>query len=148
MRRLKTLIFFLLLSTAVFAQNSTVDLLIRDLSNNELRGECHYSWVLKAKPGVVDLLIHIGKPATQQLFNVLTSKDKGIVAHYILSKIWFKSVYTYASFESFEEDKTLKYQIGSLTFYENEAGLKFTNIGDLEKIKDEWTGIIANKSSH
>ena len=150
MRRLTIYIAFLtiILPTLTFGQNKTVDLLIQDLSNNELRGECNYVWVLKSKPGIVDLLIPIGKPATQQLLDVLTSKDKGIVAHYILSKIWFKSIYTMASFENFDKDRTVKYKIGNLTFYENEAGLKFTNPGDLEKIKDEWKAIIDNKSSH
>ena len=143
-----TLFLFALLPAVTFGQTKKVDLQIDNLSNQELVGQCNWVWVLKAKPGIVDSLIHIGKPATKQLFNVLTSNAKGIVAHYILSRIWFNDFNIRTSFENFEKDGIIEYQIGSLTFYENEAGLKFTKPGDLERIKDEWETIIDNKSSH
>jgi hypothetical protein len=63
-----------------FAQSPRVQSLINRIDNNQLHSPA------------ATKLIKIGKPASHQLIQVLDDSTRGIVAHYILQKIWLDSL--------------------------------------------------------
>ncbi len=117
MHRFPIYVFFLLLNSGSFCQSGKIDSLISQINNRQLVAENFRSpdFDMHSKAGTE--LISIGRPATDKLINVLNKSNKGIIAHYILTRIWTDSVKTITSRNRFEKDSIVDYTIGYFSFY-------------------------------
>ncbi len=82
------LIFTFICCSTCFGQQKTLDSLIQNIYNKEA-----YILLVKTMSPRINSeagkqIIQIGKKATPELIQILDSKDKGIIAHFILSEIW------------------------------------------------------------
>ena len=137
---MKKFLFFLLtifLSFQIKAQNNNVDSLIKNLNNNQLYGTCNYVWVLKIDSKIADSLINIGKSVTPKLIELLENPDKGIIAHCVLSKIWFSNFKSGSSFENFKKKGIVQYNYNGLSFYEKD-GKMIADKNTLSDNKKKW----------
>lgn len=116
MHRFPIYVFFLLLNTGTFCQSGKIDSLISQINNRQLVAEDRHSpdLIMHSKAGRE--LISIGRPVTDKLINVLPQRDKGIIAHYILTRIWTDSVKTSISLKRFDTDSIIDYRIGYFSF--------------------------------
>jgi len=105
---------------AVNAQTEKVDSLIEKLNNNQLYGTCNYAWVLKMKSEAADSLVDIGKSVSKKLIPLLDNPKKGIIAHCVLSRIWFDDFSISTSFENFDKKGIVEYVYNELPFYEKD----------------------------
>ena len=139
------LAFFL----TIKAQTTNVDVLISKLDNSQLYGTCHYNWVLEMKSESADSLIKIGKPVSGKLIQLLDNQKKGIIAHYILSKIWYNDFQFDCGFknidektfirkqETLEKNGIIEYCYNGLNFYER-YGKMIADKKILTKNKKMW----------
>jgi hypothetical protein len=135
-----TILIILIFSVVSNAQTTKIDILIDSIRNNQLYGTCNYRWVLKTDSPSADSLITIGKSVSGKLIPLLTSSDKGIIAHYILTRIWVDNIINGASFENFEETGIVEYNYNGLPFYE-ENGIMIANEEILKENKKKWAEI-------
>lgn len=71
-----------------YAQNKEVDSLIQKLDNKDAYIVLTKTTSPRLKGNVANRIVEIGKMASPELVKILDSQSKGIVAHFILSKIW------------------------------------------------------------
>ncbi|MGL2964160.1 hypothetical protein ACSVH2_10115 [Flavobacterium sp. RSB2_4_14] len=79
------LVFNLSLS---YAQNKEVDSLIQKLDNKDAYIVLTKTTSPRLKGNTANRIVEIGKIASPELVKILDSENQGIVAHFILSKIW------------------------------------------------------------
>ena len=120
MKNILSLILTMIFGLAVNAQTEKVDSLIEKLNNNQLYGTCNYVWVLKMESEAADSLIDIGKSVSKKLLPLLDNSEKGIIAHCVLSRIWFDDFSISTSFESFDKKGIIEYVYNELPFYEKD----------------------------
>jgi hypothetical protein len=70
------------------AQNKVLDSLIQKIDNTDAYIVMTKTTSPRTKGEVTKQIIEIGKSATCKLVQVLEDKNKGIVAHFLLSEIW------------------------------------------------------------
>ena len=163
------LILILFFSIKSNAQCDRIDPLIQELNNTQLKIRTGYVWfpAMYSAPG--DSLLKIGKPATQELINVLDDTSKGIIAHHILVTIWNEELTKagwdtrsgfIGSFEKSIPQNIAELLIGGLEFNKTKSiaelkihGLKvfmdewhlFCYHEDLNKNKTAWTNFMKNQ---
>lgn len=134
MRRL----LLILLSTiffTVFGQKDSLNVWISKINNKSIAGQCNYVWVLKPTTKEIDKIIGTGKKAEKMLLKLLTTEDKGIVAHYILSNIYKETSYQILHMDTLTFET--KFIYNGLEFTETETGM-VTSQTRLDKCKEEW----------
>jgi hypothetical protein len=112
-----------------------VDIWISKIDNRSIAGQCNYVWVLKPTKSQVDKIISAGKKAQEKLLKLLTSEEKGVVAHYILSNIYKQASYQTIYVDTLKWET--KYIYNGLEFTETERGM-VTDMAELNKCKDAW----------
>lgn len=112
-------------------------------------GTCHYFWALEMGSKAGWELKKIGKDATKPLLDLLTDyekgKEKGIIAHYILSNIWMDTLLSWSSFEHFGRDRSIHYGYNGLNFYERDDKW-FVLYRDLDAAKERWLKLLKEKN--
>ena len=118
-----------------WGQVDSVDIWISEIQNNQLQGVCHFFWTLEIKSDAksVHKLIDAGKPVADKLINKLTDQNKGIICHYMLSKILDDSLTIESSFA----DTEINYRVNSLKVKEKDGRLTASK-AHLDKIKNYW----------
>lgn len=134
MRRL-SLILLLIIPFTVFGQKDSLSVWISKINNRSIAGQCNYVWVLKPTTKEVEKIIGTGKKAEKKLLKLLTTKDKGIVAHYILSNIYKQTSHKILHMDTLTLET--KFIYNGLEFTETETGM-VTSQTRLDKCKDEW----------
>lgn len=137
MKRILTLILTITFGLAINAQTEKVDLLIEKLNNNQLYGTCHYAWVLEIDSESADSLVNIGKSVSQKLIKLLDNPKKGIIAHCVLSRIWYDDYSITTSFENFDSKGIVEYNYNGLPFYEKD-GKMIADEKVLAENKKKW----------
>jgi hypothetical protein len=117
-----TFISFLLISRFCYAQSDKIDSLISKLDNNQLRGTCHYAWVVELNSEAGWELIKTGKSATDKLIPALADSSKGIVVHYILTNIYKPDSNWIQTISWADRDNLLVYLCNELYFFESSNG--------------------------
>jgi hypothetical protein len=75
-------------NSSAFGQIDRIGRLIDSISNDQVGIVMQYVWYPAMKSRCGDSLANIGKLAARPLINVLDDRSKGIIAHFILSKIY------------------------------------------------------------
>lgn len=91
MKNLKKIHLFVIIAFSFSisnAQNKELDSLIQKIDNSDAYIVMTKSTSPRTKGEVTKQIIEIGKSATCELVQVLEDKNKGIVAHFLLSEIW------------------------------------------------------------
>lgn len=145
MKKLNNILLLLLLCTTFVSvgQTKTLDSLVQKIDNNDV-----YVVILETiSPrinGVAENeIIALGKDATPSLIKVLDDKNKGIVAHVLLSKIWndkFPEA-TCCNLQYIRNTEILI--INGLKIYIEDNTLVATQ-EDLKKNKENWVRIVAS----
>ena len=125
------------------AQSNEIDKLIDNLNNNQLRGTCHYAWVLEINSKSADSLMTIGKSATSKLLPWLDDSNKGLIVHCILSHIWIEDFSIGSSFEKFNDEGIVEYTYNELYFYEKDSKM-IIDKNALETNKKKWIKKFSN----
>ncbi len=95
-----------------------------------------------------DSLIKIGKPATEKLITVLNDTSKGIIAHYILSSIWYDERKIKVQPDSLQirnsqdEGKGRVNIIDGLKYYYKAEIGSYAEKEELDRNKKEWQNFI------
>src|SRR5579885_2386296 len=131
MKSLKLIVFFCLLFLSSTAQNDKIDTLISKINNNQLTYACMYACVFRNTSKDADELISLGKSSyqreiTNKLFQILTDSTKGIIAHYVLTNIWYTNGISQSGFY-YEDDEMLEYEYNWLRFYQDKNGKWFAD---------------------
>jgi hypothetical protein len=129
------LILLLTISFTVFGQKDSLDIWISKINNRSIAGQCNYVWVLRPTTKEVDKIIGTGQKAEKKLLKLLTTEDKGIVAHYILSNIYKQTSYQILHMDTLKFETNFIYN--GLEFTETETGM-ITSQTRLDKCKEEW----------
>jgi hypothetical protein len=82
------LILLVFTSSLSYAQNKEVDSLIQKLDNKDAYIVLTKTTSPRLKGNTANRIVKIGKMASPELIKILDSQSQGIVAHFILSKIW------------------------------------------------------------
>lgn len=82
-------------------------------------------------------MIKIGKPVTKKLLELLPDSERGIMAHYILTRIWIGNnpeplKYYYNS------DKSQVIQFNGLTFTKDASGKLIVKEPEIAANRDRW----------
>lgn len=91
MKNLKKIHLFVIIAFSFSisnAQNKELDSLIQKIDNSDAYIVMTATTSPRTKGEVTKQIIEIGKSATCELVQVLEDKNKGIVAHFLLSEIW------------------------------------------------------------
>jgi len=86
-------------------------------------------------------LIEIGKPATEELLQIVEIEDKGVIVHLLLTRIWYpkklkvKTDYVYGQGEEIQK---IIYCVNSLKWSWSETDGSSVNKSDLKGIKEFW----------
>ena len=139
--KLLILLFLVFSSSRSISQTKDLNFLVEKINNKEV-----YIVLLETvSPRIYGVaeneILLIGKDATESLISVLDSKNKGIIAHVLLSKIWK---------EKFSEDACCYFQSNGTTETVIINGLKiyiednilFATNEDLKKNKENWIKIL------
>jgi hypothetical protein len=113
----------------------SVDIWISKIDNKSIAGTCNYAWVIKPTTSEVDKIIKAAKKAEKKLLKLLTSEEKGVVAHYILSNIYKQTTYQPLAMDTAKLE--VNYVYNGLEFTETKVGM-VTEKAKLVKCKDEW----------
>jgi hypothetical protein len=89
MRHFLTILALTTLSFTSLGQKQSIDTFISKINNQQIVVMMQYVWYPKMFSHAGDSLIKIGKSVTYKLIPILNDTSKGIIAHYILSLIWF-----------------------------------------------------------
>ena len=128
-------VLLLIIPFTLFGQKDSGDIWISKINNRSIAGQCNYAWVLKPTTSDVDKIIRAGKKAEKKLVKLLTSDEKGVVAHYILSNIYKQTSYQILDMDTVKWET--KFIYNGLEFTETEVGM-VTDKATLDKCKDEW----------
>lgn len=137
MKKILTFVFAILFYHGISAQDAGIDSLIKNLNNDQLHGTCHYIWVLEMDSKEADSLVSIGKTISSKLIPLLDSPEKGIIAHFVLSRIWYENFEIGSSFENFESKGIVEYKYNELKFYEKD-GKMIAEEKELIENKKKW----------
>jgi hypothetical protein len=91
-------IFLLTISVLCHAQVDSVDILISNIHNGQVKldlGYLGYSIRLDEKANDAYKLVELGNKTSEKLIDLLTSDDKGIIAHFLLTHIHNKPNYNH-----------------------------------------------------
>jgi len=130
-------IFFIISIVSVswissYAQSDSTDYWISIMSNKQLI--INYNHYIGRSLGALSSgafkLMDIGKPATEKLLHQLTTEDKGIISHYILSKIYSRG-------DSHNLEYPDKNRYNGLVFRPLRIGF-ISDSTDLIKCKEDW----------
>src|SRR5688572_30255669 len=123
------------ISWTAFAQIDSVDFWIAKINNNQLSGTCHYFWTPEVENDADEVfkLIEYGKSSSDKLITQLTTDDRGIISHFILSIIW---QHLEIETEAISGDE-IKYRINGLEFFEL-RGQMMVSKDNLIKAKAYW----------
>jgi hypothetical protein len=130
--------FLTVLNVTVSGQESRDTLLTR-LNNQEVITACLntqeslYTYSREALD-----LIRGGKQSTRRLVSLLTDPERGIIAHYILVRIWLDKKFTPIKRIRFEEDRTLVFEYYGLVMRQKDGRDIRANLTDLENNKRLW----------
>lgn len=124
------------------AQKNKVDLLIDNIHNNQIYATCNYNWVLNINSAAADSLVKTGKSVSKKLIPLLGDSEKGIIAHFILSKIWNINLDKSTALESYKAEDGQNYNFNGLSFYEKD-GIMVTNLKVLLENKTKWVAKIS-----
>lgn len=141
MRKILFGILFSINAAIAFGQNNKISSLTKRINNQQLHGECQYFWSLEMESKAGQQLLSIGKSATEHLFHLLKDSTKGIIAHYLLSYIWLKTV---CSQSAFEKDNSITYIVNGFRFSECDE-IMYANKKELEANKEKWKDFLKNK---
>jgi hypothetical protein len=140
-KKILTYILTISFSLGIYSQSNKVDSLIVELNNNQLYGTCNYIWVLKMEKEPAESIVEFGKSVSKKLIPLLENQEKGIIAHCVLSRIWFDDFNISTSFENFDEKGIVEYTYNGLRFYEKD-GKMIADENDLAENKKKWIEII------
>lgn len=127
------LTFLIIIPSVGFGQRDSVNLWISTIDNKSIAGTCHYFWTIEAKNEAVNKLIKVGKPIQKKILKLLDDPNKGVVAHYILSKIYDKTRLQTLEMDSLK----VKYNYNGLEFTETDNAILADKLS-LEKCKKSW----------
>lgn len=71
-----------------FAQKQNLDSLIQNINNKDAYIVLTKTMSPRINGNSANSIVRIGKQATPDLIKILDNKNKGIIAHFILSEIW------------------------------------------------------------
>jgi hypothetical protein len=134
MRKLLS-VLLLTIPFSLFGQKDSVDIWISKIDNRSIAGQCNYVWVLKPTTGEVDKIIKAGKKTEKKLLKLVTSEEKGVVAHYILSNIYKQTSYRTLDVDTVKWET--RYIYNGLEFTETATGM-VTDRVNLDRCKDVW----------
>jgi hypothetical protein len=145
MKSLKLIVFFSVLFLSCTAQIDRIDTLISKIENKQLTYACTYACVFRNTGQEAEELIQLGKASyqreiTNKLYQILTDTTKGIIAHYVLTNIWYANSISQSGFY-YEDDEMLEYEYNWLRFYQKD-GRWFTDSIELDRNKKRWFVIL------
>jgi len=122
----------------VYGQTDSVDVWISKIDNNQLQGTCHYYWTIELKTDAWEAhkLLNAGRMATDKLIKSLSNVDKGVISHYMLSKI-LESTFQIETLSM--DNEKVSYRVNGLEFYEGSDGIVVLP-EELEKARTYWSG--------
>ncbi|MEC4003569.1 hypothetical protein OX283_002770 [Flavobacterium sp. SUN052] len=90
---MKTFIFLftIFIYSNINAQTKSIENLIAEIDNNQIHIVMQYVWYPEMKSEQAEEIIKMGKSVTPKIIALLDNPSKGIIAHFILSKIWEKN---------------------------------------------------------
>jgi hypothetical protein len=139
---MKSLLFIVALFTIVpgrVSGQSFIDSLLPKLNNGQLVSACYNTQeTLDTYSQEATMLIKNGKASTRALIPLLTDPEKGIIAHYILVRIWLGNKFTPVQKRRFEPDKTMVCEYFGLTIRQPASGAFSTSQVDLDNNKRLW----------
>jgi len=141
--KIRCLILTLFLIQIAKGQINNIDSLVARINNNQLYGTCHYVWILEMKSSAGEELIKFGYPAINKLILYLDDNEKGIITHYIITKI--HGIYNLSSsFDHIEKDSIIDYNLNGLRFFEK-LNHFYTYDSLLIKNKKQWIDKLKNE---
>lgn len=143
--KIKNILLLPLLYTsfASFSQAKTLDSLVQKINNDDV-----YIVILETiSPRINGVpeneIVELGKEATPSLIGVLDDKNRGIIAHVLLSKIW-NDKYPEATCCNLQYIRNTEIiTINGLKIYIEDNTL-FATLEDLKKNKENWIRIVAS----
>lgn len=146
MKSFKLVSFFCLIFFSCSAQIERIDTLISRINNNQFTYACQYACQFINTSKDADDLIQLGKGSyqkeiTNKLFQIVTDTTKGIIAHYVLTNIWYVNGISQSGFY-YEDDEMLEYEYNWLRFYRNKDGKWFAEDAELARNKKRWLPVL------
>lgn len=145
MIKIKNILLLPLLYTSLtsFSQTKTLDSLVQKINNNDVYVVILETISPRINGAAENEIVDLGKEATPSLIGVLDDKNRGIIAHVLLSKIWN---------DKFPEATCCNLQYIRNTEIITINGLKihiedntlFATLEDLKKNKENWIKIVAS----
>ena len=139
-------IYFFLTSVYCFSQTNRIDSLINKLDNNQLRGTCHYAWIVEFNSDPGWELIKLGKCATDQLVKSLSDSSRGIAVHYVLTQIYKPDSSWVQTIAFANRDALSIYLCNGLYFFESPHGT-YTDYSNLLTNVIRWKSYIKNNDN-
>lgn len=136
---MKNLILILLCLTYFngISQTKAIDSLIQKIDNKDVYIVLVKTMSPRIQGDIGNEIIKIGAPATQELIKILDDRNKGIIAHVILSKIWKNTWAESICCDIITNEKTEIIYINGLKIYIEDNHL-FSKIDDLKTNKEHW----------
>lgn len=137
------LLLLLFISFISIAQTKTLDSLVQKINNNDVYVVILETISPRINGAAESQIIALGKEATPSLIGVLDDKNRGIVAHVLLSKIWndkFPEA-TCCNLQYIRNNEIIT--INGLKIHIEDNTL-FATLEDLKKNKENWIRIVAS----
>jgi hypothetical protein len=144
MKTILAISFILTSAISGYAQ-SKIDSLVAKIHNKQLMIGCINTQATLIETSVeVSALIGTGKIVTSHITPFLTDPEKGIIAHYILVRIWKEKKYKPVK-NSFDNNKKIRIDFHGLTFYSENGNEFYALTTDLETNRVNWLNFLPNR---
>lgn len=120
-----------------FGQAKVLDSLIQKINNNDAYLVLAKTMSPRVHSDAGNRIIKIGKEATPELIRILDSQNQGIIAHFILSKIWKENWNEEVCCKIVSNGKVEIITINGLKIYIENNNLS-SKIDDLINNKEKW----------
>lgn len=135
------LLVALLFCCTSFGQTKVIDSLIEKINNDNANILLVKTMSPRINSDAGNRIVTIGKEASPELIKILDNQNKGIVAHFILSKIWKDSWNEEICCAISSNGKTEIVIINGLKIY-IENNILFSKIDDLKNNKEKWRKLL------
>jgi hypothetical protein len=124
-----------------FGQIKVIDSLIQKITNNDAYIVLVKTMSPRINSDAGNRIIMIGKEATPELIKILDNQNQGIIAHFILSKIWKENWNEEACCAILSNGKVEIIIINGLKIY-IENNTLYSKIDDLKNNKEKWKKLL------
>ena len=138
--------FLILFFQISIGQNKSFDELSDSINNSQIVVTTGRIWGAEMRSETGDEIIKLGKKVTPQLISLLTDNDKGIIAQFILTEIWWKKIGEVISIEVIE-GKKLYIVYNQLNLFLKDEESFYSREEDLNENKLRWESFVQNKVS-